>query len=161
MHVHPCTVIWDLERSVHHLQIKHKGSILHKYLYFATLILLTIIFPFPQHELISAKKAKIWELVGEVEEAELGGEAVVRPQHTVQVVHPLFFKFCAEILFKKILLFFHLSFLLLLFSSCQTILLRRKLPNYKTRKRGTLTLYRAGWRLGAFQLNLKRRHGDC
>ena len=41
--------------------------------------LLVIAFPFPQHELILAKKAKLWELVGEVEEDELEGEAVVGP----------------------------------------------------------------------------------
>ena len=79
MHMHPHGVIWDLERIMCHLQMKHKGSILHKYLYFATLILLTIIFPFPQHELISAKKARIRELVGEVEEDKPEGEIVVGP----------------------------------------------------------------------------------
>ena len=46
---------------------KYKGSILSKYLYYVTLILLAIIFPFPQLELISVKEAKLWELVGEVE----------------------------------------------------------------------------------------------
>ena len=79
MHMHPHAVIWDLERSVCHLQIKHKGSISHKYLYSATLILFAVIFPFLQCELISAKKAKLRELVGEVEEDELEGEAVVGP----------------------------------------------------------------------------------
>ena len=79
MHMHPCVVIWDLESSVCHLQIKHKGFILHKYPYFATLVLLAIIFPFPQSALTSAKKARLWELIGEVEEDEPEGEAVVGP----------------------------------------------------------------------------------
>ena len=90
----PCVVIWDLERSACHLQIKHEGSISCKYLYFATLILLAITFPFPQHELISSKKAKLWELVGEVEEAGPEGEAVVGPSGEATThssnVHPLF-----------------------------------------------------------------------
>ena len=50
-----------------------------KYPYFATLILLAIVSPFPQHEMISAKKAKLQEMVGEVEEAEPEWEAVVGP----------------------------------------------------------------------------------
>ena len=37
-----CTVILDFKSSACHLQIKHKGSILHKYLHFAALILLAI-----------------------------------------------------------------------------------------------------------------------
>ena len=124
MHVHPCMVIWDLERSVCHLQIKHKGSILHKYLIFATLILLAIIFPFPQHELISAKKAKLWELVGEVKEAEPEGEAVVGPSGEATTHSsgstPLhfFFNFFLNFALKyylKPLLFFNLSFPFLLF----------------------------------------------
>ena len=96
MCVHPCAVIWDLERSVCHFQIKHKGSILHKYPYFATLILLAIIFPFPQHELISTKKARLWELIGEVEEDEPEGEAVMGPSgeattHSSGSTTPFFF----------------------------------------------------------------------
>ena len=79
MCTHPHVVIRDHEKSAHHLQIKHKGSISHKYLYFATLILLAIIFPFPLHELISAKKARLQELIGEVEEDEPEGEGVVGP----------------------------------------------------------------------------------
>ena len=96
MHAHPCTVILDLEWSACHLQIKQKGSISHKYPYFATLILLAIIFPFPRNELISAKKAKLWELVGEVEEDEPEGEAVVGPSgeattHSSGSTPPFFF----------------------------------------------------------------------
>ena len=97
MCVHLHAVIWDLERSAHHLQIKHKGFISHKYLYFATLILLANIFPFPQHKLISAKKAKLQELVGEVAEDELEGEAVVGPSGEATTYSsgstPLFFLF--------------------------------------------------------------------
>ena len=52
---------------------------MHKYLYFAALIILAIIFPFPQSELTSAKKARLQELIGEVEEDEPDGEAVVGP----------------------------------------------------------------------------------
>ena len=59
--------------------------------------------------------ARLRELVGEVEEEEPEGEAVVQPsgepQHIVQVVHPFFHsEFCTEIYFKKILFFFNLSF---------------------------------------------------
>ena len=42
VHVHHCTVIQDFKISACHLQIKHKGSISHKYLHFAALILLAI-----------------------------------------------------------------------------------------------------------------------
>ena len=97
MCAHPCMVIWDLESSGCHLQIKHKGSISHKYPYFATLILLAIIFPFPQSVLTSAKKARLQEPIGEVEEGEPEGEAVVRPSgesttHSLGST-PLFFLF--------------------------------------------------------------------
>ena len=121
--VHPHAFICDLERNACHLQIKHKGSILHIYPYFAALILLPIIFHFPQHELISAKKAKLRELVGEVKKMNQRGRQwwglVERPQHTVQVVHPLFlFEFCLNFALKyylKLLLFCNLSFPFLLF----------------------------------------------
>ena len=107
--MHPCVVIPDLESSVHHLQKKHKGSISCKYPYFAALILLAIIFPFPQSELTSAKKARLQELVGQVEEDEPEGEAVVGPSgeaitHSSGSTPPLFFfffKFCTEVLFKS------------------------------------------------------------
>ena len=42
MHVHHHAVIHDFKSSEHHLQIKHKGSISHKYSHVATLILLAI-----------------------------------------------------------------------------------------------------------------------
>ena len=96
MHANPHVVIWDLESSVCHLQIKHKGSISCKYSHFATLILLAIIFfPFPQHVRTSAKKTRLWELVGEVEEDELEDEAVVGPSreattHSSGSTPPLF-----------------------------------------------------------------------
>ena len=167
MHAHPRTVIQDLESSACHLQIKHKGYILGKYPYFATLILLAIISPFPQHELISAKKARLQELIGEVEEDEPEERQwwglVGRPQHTVQVVHPLFsilFGFCTEILYKTFAFLQPILPIPTLFPFCQTILLKRKLPNCKPRMRGTLTLYGAGCR-GAFQLKLKRRYRGC
>ena len=50
--------------------------------------------------------AKLWELVGEVEEDELEGEAVVGPSqeattHSSGSTPPFFsFEFCTEILFK-------------------------------------------------------------
>ena len=44
MHVHYLMVIQDLESSACHLQMKHQGFILCKYLHFATLILLAIFF---------------------------------------------------------------------------------------------------------------------
>ena len=75
--VHPRAVIWDLESSVCHLQIKHKGSISCNIHILPLLILLAIIFPFPQSVLTSAKKARLPELVGEVEEDEPEGEAMV------------------------------------------------------------------------------------
>ena len=77
--MHPLMIIQDLESSVQHLQIKHKGSISCKYPYFAILILLPIIFPFPQSVMTSAKKARLQELIGGVEEDEPEGEAVVGP----------------------------------------------------------------------------------
>ena len=110
---HPCMVIWDLESSVCHLQMKHKGSISCKYPYFATLILLAVIFPFPQSVLTSAKKARLQELVGEVEEDEPEGEAVVGPSGEATTHSSgstplmfLFFELCIEILFKTFVVFF-------------------------------------------------------
>ena len=105
MCAHPCMVILDLESSAHHLQMKHKGSILCKYPYFATLILFGYYFSFPQSVLTSANKAKLWELIGDEEEDELEGEAVVGPSgdattHSSGSTPPhfiSFFKFCTEI----------------------------------------------------------------
>ena len=77
---HHLVIIWDFESSAHHLQMKHRGSILSKYSYFATMILLAIyFFPFIQSVLTSAKKARLRELIGEVEEEGPEGEAVVGP----------------------------------------------------------------------------------
>ena len=59
--------------------MQHKGPISCKYLSFAALNLLATVSPCPQHELILAKKAKLQEVVGEVEEDELEGDAVVGP----------------------------------------------------------------------------------
>ena len=78
MHIHHLVVIWDLESSVCHLQMKLKGSISHKYLHFATLFQLAI-FSFTQSVLTSVKKARLRELIGEVKEEEPEGKAVVGP----------------------------------------------------------------------------------
>ena len=43
--MHHLEIIWDLENSACHLQMKHRGSILHNCLCFATLILLLAISP--------------------------------------------------------------------------------------------------------------------
>ena len=153
--MHPHMVIPDLESSVCHLQMKHKGSISCKYLYFATLILFSYYFPFPLSVLTSAKKARLQELIGEVEEDELEGWAVVglvgRPQHTIQVVHCLFVSFsifAQKYLFKTCSSSTHPH----PYSSPsqQMILLRRRLPNCQQRKRGILILYRVGFRWGGF-----------
>ena len=78
MHMHPCTVIWDLERSACHLEIRHKGSILNKYPSFAALIVFLFYFLI-QSVLLSTKWAKLREIVGKVEEEEPEGETVVGP----------------------------------------------------------------------------------
>ena len=106
-HAYPCTVIPDLESSACHLQIKHKGSISCKYLYFATLILFSYYFPFPQSVLTSAKKARLRELIGEMEEDEPEGEAVVGPSgeattHSSGSTPPL--NFAQKYLFKTFVL---------------------------------------------------------
>ena len=73
--------------------MKHKGSISCKHPSFATS---TLSSPVPQHKLVSAKKAKLQELVGEVEEDEPEGEAVVGPSgeattHSLGSTPPLYF----------------------------------------------------------------------
>ena len=84
--------------------MKYKGSISCKYPYFAALILFGYYFSFSQSVLTSAKEAKLQELIGEVEEDEPEGEAVVGPggeatTHSSGSTPPLFsifFEFCTE-----------------------------------------------------------------
>ena len=124
MCMYHCIVIWDLESSAHHLQIRQKGSILHNYLHFATLILLAIIFPCTQSVLTSAKKARLQELVGEVEEDEPVGEAGVGPSReatthssgSTPLFFFIFFLDFAQKYYLKLLFFFNLSFSSLPFS---------------------------------------------
>ena len=136
MQAHPHVVIQDLERSACHLWIKDKGSISCKYLYFVTLILLVIIFPFLQCELISAKKARLWELVGEVEEEEPEGEAVVglsgeATTHSSGSTPPVFlFELCTEILFKT----FCFSFPFLFFSFLIDNSAEEEIPKWQTKE---------------------------
>ena len=74
----------------------------------------TLSSPISQHKLVSAKKAKLWELVGEVEEDEPEGEAVVGPSgeattHSSGITLPLFLiliQLCIKILFQNFLFFF-------------------------------------------------------
>ena len=78
---------------------------MHKYSYFATLIQLAI-FSFTQSVLTSAKKTRLRELIGEVEEEELEGEAVVGPSREATTYHsgsttPFLSKFCTEIYVRK------------------------------------------------------------
>ena len=163
VHVHPRVVIQDFEMSVCHLQIKHKGSILHKYPYFATLILLAITFPFPQHELISAEKAKLWELVGEVEEAELEGEAVVWGPSGEATTHssgstPPFFKFClnfAPKYYLKLLLFFNLSFPFLLFSLLSNDSAEEEAPRLQTKEERDIDTLQNWVQVGGFPAQAK------
>ena len=103
--------------------MKHKGSISCKYLHFATLIQLAIIFPFPQSVLTSAKKARLGELVGEVKEDEPGGEAMVGPSGEATTHSscstPIFLPFfwiLQRNIYLKLLFFFNPSFTSLLFS---------------------------------------------
>ena len=169
MHTHPCTVIWDLESSACHLQIKHKGSISCKYLYFATFILLAINFPFPQSVLTSAKKARLQELIGEVEEDELEGEAVVGPSgeattHSSGSTPPIFilFEFCTEILFQTLVFFFfNLSFSSLLFSLLTDDSAEEEAPKLQTKQERDIDTLQSCMQVGSFQIDLKRRHGGC
>ena len=100
--------------------MKHRGSISHKYSYFATLILLAI-FSFTQSVLTSVKKIKLRELIGEVEEEEPEGDAVVGPRGEATTHSsgstPLFSKFCAEIYLRKFWFFFLQLILPILYSS--------------------------------------------
>ena len=156
MHAHPHAVIWDLVSSAHHLQIKHKDSIWHKYLYFATLTLLAIIFPFLQHELISAKKARLWELVGKVEEDEPEGEAVVGPSgeamtHSSGSTLPFFFflNFALKYYLKP-LLFFNLSFPFLLFSFLIEDSAEEEIPKWQTKEERHIDTLQSWVQVGDF-----------
>ena len=59
--------------------MKHKGSILHKHPSFATFNPIFVFIFLIQSVLLSAKRVKLGELVGEVEEEELEGEIVAGP----------------------------------------------------------------------------------
>ena len=83
--------------------MKHRGSISCNCLCFATLIQLLAISPLSSI-LTSAKKAKLGELVGDVQEEEPEGEAVVGPSgeatlHSLGSILPviIFSEFCAKL----------------------------------------------------------------
>ena len=114
MHVHHLAIIWDLENSVCHLQMKHRGSISFNCSCFAALILLLGISPHSEYFDICQEgeiKGVSRRVAGKKNQrVRLWWGQAGRPHYTAQVVHPLLWFFCSEfyakMYFKKKLLFF-------------------------------------------------------
>ena len=110
---HPCMVIWDLESSMHHLQIKHKGPISCKYPYFATLIPFSHYFSFPSECTDIKQEGKVVGTDRRGGRRWTWGEAVVGPSgeatpHSLGSTPPFSF-FClnfAQKYYLKLLFFF-------------------------------------------------------
>ena len=79
MHAHHFAVMQDFEDSVCHLKTMHRGSISNNQLSFATVVLVFCFILLIQSVLVSAKRAKLREIVGKIEEEEPEGEAVAGP----------------------------------------------------------------------------------
>ena len=124
-------------------------------------MILLAIFSFTQSVLTSAKKARLWELIGEgwrrwARRVRQWWDLVGRPQHIVQVDTPPFplFWILNRNIFKMFCFYSTLSFpFLTLLLLDRWLLLRRGLPDCWPRRTGILIPCRAGFRWGGFWLN--------
>ena len=105
--MHHLVIIQNLENSVCHLLLKHRGSISCNCLYFAALIQLLAISPCSEYFDI-CQEGRIGGVSGRgTGRGTRGWGPVGRPHYTAHVVHPLlcFFRILCQKVFKKTSLF--------------------------------------------------------